>query len=664
MEKVKVDRLIEDKGPEVGDGVNKAIGNGEEVCIEVSEGAGGRGFNWGPRGCDDSFEAPLVDGLVPLETNVHVEYLHYNNEDDIDDSGQEEGDGGEEKKPSRHLGKQVSLGLMKDVLSQFYVKKRTLPPSIPLCSLVVHEAVRFARDDNEWLISSFDSFAYLETMGHFLVLVGDSQGDVMHVTSTDLENWGPLWRQRNDDYERKLGKEWQELKSKKFLVRNGNHRLKTWWKRIKDKYVDNIEYHVSVRCQFLEVTKAKEAELLLALDTSNAALVTPNIAHEVYMFQKFGLANKESILNRLTLDMREWAKVEMTVETTYYSWCFTVDEFNAFMSKEITKVDALGLNDLEKKKPLDKATKVKEERLKDRGYKYLLIANPLKDDEFFSLLFGIKWDDPGFKKESNEYVEGVLKESVPQVSHKGTLVTIESGSQATPLENNALAKSKGPTKPPDVMERYCIKVEDHRGDTRDLVLVNPSIVDKWGMTGTKEKVDIEPEEAPPTLNKPNLKLQRVNDMTKVNTDNIFLGLYKYDGGEHTTYYRCKESLLRALIDEKKLNVFTYGEDAKTKLIMIDKYGRSYENVDPKELARYTYFGGPLPNYYFTPPIPEPYVRHTESMGYPVFPDARSMLSEVRPMGSFDKTTHLESGTHSTDTHAREAMSHGGRDAGA
>ncbi|MCO5578960.1 hypothetical protein L7F22_032811 [Adiantum nelumboides] len=192
----------------------------------------------------------------------------------------------------------------------------------------------------------------------------------------------------------------------------------------------------------------------------------------------------------------------------------------------------------------------------------------------------------------------------------------------------------------DGMERYCVKVEDHRGDMRDLVpviysgdryfddqgfmyivVLNPSIVDKWGMTGTKEKVDVEPEEAPPALNKPNL--------TRVNTDNIFLGLYKYDGGEHTTYYRCKEPLLRELADEKKLFVFTYGEDAKTELIMTDKYGRSYVNVDPKELAGYTYFGGPLLNYYFTPPKREHFVRHTESMGYPVFPDARPILPDYR-----------------------------------
>ncbi|MCO5584638.1 hypothetical protein L7F22_038569 [Adiantum nelumboides] len=227
------------------------------------------------------------------------------------------------------------------------------------------------------------------------------------------------------------------------------------------------------------------------------------------------------------------------------------------------------------------------------------------------------------------------------------------------------------------MERYYVKVEDRPSDIRDIVPVvysgdryfdeqgfmylivqNPSIVDKWGMTGTKKKVDVEPEEAPPALNKPNLKLQRINDMTRINTDNTFLGLYKYDGGEHTTYYRCEDPLVRELTDIKRLYVFTYEEkDAKMELIMADKYGRTYVNIDPKELGGYTYFEGPLPNYYFTPPKPEPFVRPTKSVGYSVFPD-------VKPMTSFGRTTHLGGGTYSRDTHVREPMSCGERDADA
>lgn len=162
---------------------------------------------------------------------MDVQDLHDNVEESEDIGLMEDG---QEKKHSRHLGQQVSLGLMKDVLSQFYVKKRTSPPAVPLCRLVAHEAVRFARDDAQWLIPSFDSAAYLETMGHFLVSVGGPRGEFMPVTAANLQEWGPIWRQQNEEFERALGKEWQELKGKKFLVWDGNHRLKTWWKRIKE----------------------------------------------------------------------------------------------------------------------------------------------------------------------------------------------------------------------------------------------------------------------------------------------------------------------------------------------------------------------------------------------------------------------------------------------
>ena len=175
----------------------------------------------------------MVTNSGIAETNMHVE----DNEGNSGGSDQEGDIGGEKKKHSKHLGKQISLGLMKDVLSQFYVKKRTLPSLVPLCRLVAHETVRFARDDTEWLISSFDNASYVETMGHFLVSVRDSRGDTMPVTAADLEDWGPLWRARNDEFEKALGKEWQELKGMKFLVYDGNHRLKTWWKRIKDSKI-------------------------------------------------------------------------------------------------------------------------------------------------------------------------------------------------------------------------------------------------------------------------------------------------------------------------------------------------------------------------------------------------------------------------------------------
>ncbi len=218
--------------------------------------------------------------------------------DSREESGDSENEDNERSKHKRQFGKKVPLGLMKDVLGQFYVKRKSPPPLVPLCRLVPHEAVRFASDTASWLVSTFDTAAYVETMGVFLVSLAGPSGSTMPVTNQNLEEWGPIWTQKHLEFERSLNKEWQDLKGKKFLVWDGNHRLKTWMKRIKDRtftyfsswlmeffwygfliysfkywnveYAESREYHSCVHCQFIEVDKTKEGELLLALDTTNA----------------------------------------------------------------------------------------------------------------------------------------------------------------------------------------------------------------------------------------------------------------------------------------------------------------------------------------------------------------------------------------------------------
>eukprot|EP00250_Pteridium_aquilinum_P033473 c569_g1_i1 orf=73-282(+) len=55
------------------------------------------------------------------------------------------------------------------------------------------------------------------------------------------EDWGShMWRQKKSEFEKALNKEWQDLRGKKFMVWEGNHRLKTWWKHIKEKVSDYL----------------------------------------------------------------------------------------------------------------------------------------------------------------------------------------------------------------------------------------------------------------------------------------------------------------------------------------------------------------------------------------------------------------------------------------
>ncbi|MCO5564708.1 hypothetical protein L7F22_018375, partial [Adiantum nelumboides] len=142
--------------------------------------------------------------------------------------------------------------------------------------------------------------------------------------------------------------------------------------------------------------------------TESDGIVKPNLGHEICMFQKFGIANKASILARLTREDRKWAEIEMTVESrlyqgvspSYNSPCVLIsqlvwkDDFNAFISKKTSKLKALGVDNVDFERRLQKATKQEEARLKDRGYKFLTIANLAHGEEFFELLFDVKWDDP------------------------------------------------------------------------------------------------------------------------------------------------------------------------------------------------------------------------------------------------------------------------------
>ncbi|KAI5055043.1 hypothetical protein GOP47_0030188, partial [Adiantum capillus-veneris] len=257
----------------------------------------------------------LNDVTEATGTNVEEQgEIPHEKDDSQEESSDSENEDNQRAKHKRQFGKKVPLGLMKDVLGQFYVKRRSVPPLVPLCRLVPHEAVRFASDSASWLVSTFDTAAYVETMGVFLVSLAGPSGSTMPVTTQNLEEWGPIWTQKHLDFERSLNKEWQDLKGRKFLVWDGNHRLKTWMKRIKDLYADSPEYHSCVRCQFIEVDKAKEGELLLALDTTNAI----SRAHLVWK-----------------------------------------DEFNTFISNETAKIKGKGLPEHETKKKIDAAIRDK-----------------------------------------------------------------------------------------------------------------------------------------------------------------------------------------------------------------------------------------------------------------------------------------------------------------
>ena len=154
-------------------------------------------------------------------------------------------DGGDTNiKHNRFFGQDVSLGLISDVMSKFYVTHSTEPPPIPLCRLLPTDAVRVAESDASWLIPLFDRAGYVKTMGSFIVSLKGHYGETKLVTDKDIEKWDPIWQQLNADFEAQITEEWKDLHGKFFHVYDGNNRTKTWEKRIKDSKYNITTYTI------------------------------------------------------------------------------------------------------------------------------------------------------------------------------------------------------------------------------------------------------------------------------------------------------------------------------------------------------------------------------------------------------------------------------------
>ncbi|MCO5600744.1 hypothetical protein L7F22_054859 [Adiantum nelumboides] len=102
------------------------------------------------------------------------------------------------------FGSDVPLGLMNDVMKQFYLKRETEPPMVPLCRLIPTDAVRPAIGDASWLVPLFDRAGYVPTMGSFTVSLKGRHGEIKHVTREIVERWDPIWQRLNTSSESKL----------------------------------------------------------------------------------------------------------------------------------------------------------------------------------------------------------------------------------------------------------------------------------------------------------------------------------------------------------------------------------------------------------------------------------------------------------------------------
>lgn len=111
-------------------------------------------------------------------------------------------------KPSgvRLYGKVIETDMLQDVIASFRVVKGVPPPPVPLCRLLVNEAIRTIQDNITELGTKFRTMGYLRELGTFFVSLKKAGESEHEVDQYDLEDWGPVWREVNMEFEEDLRK--------------------------------------------------------------------------------------------------------------------------------------------------------------------------------------------------------------------------------------------------------------------------------------------------------------------------------------------------------------------------------------------------------------------------------------------------------------------------
>ncbi|KAJ7527798.1 hypothetical protein O6H91_16G071500 [Diphasiastrum complanatum] len=122
--------------------------------------------------------------------------------------------------------------------------------------------------------------------------------------------------------------------------------------------------HVRVECSFLEVSRVREGELILALNSVNRLTrvhVPHTLSHDVFMFQKFGLAEKETLFKYMAPKDRTWMEIELRKECkhnrrAWYNCPMAIlgqlvlkDEYKRMLSTAMARIDRskLSLDELQ-----------------------------------------------------------------------------------------------------------------------------------------------------------------------------------------------------------------------------------------------------------------------------------------------------------------------------
>ena len=115
---------------------------------------------------------------------------------------------------------------------------------------------------------------YRDGSAVFYVSNTNEQGELREVTQEDLALWGPLWRQRNEQFNRYLQEmpALRQFTNSMFLVctpHSGNHRRVAWMNHINRLHNDDITWHYFVDSIILDTKGRIGAVMQVMHDINN-----------------------------------------------------------------------------------------------------------------------------------------------------------------------------------------------------------------------------------------------------------------------------------------------------------------------------------------------------------------------------------------------------------
>ena len=173
------------------------------------------------------------------------------------------------------IRKAQTLDTVKIIASMRLTSNDLCRMKIPLCRLIPMPIVRPTVSCDLIALENQFSRGYEEGARVFYVSISDEESKQVMFSEQEKEEWGPLWNEVNNDFNRRLQSgPLAYLVDYKFFVYDGNHRRIAWMNHIQRLHSKDREWHVCVDSIILD-TRNRIGVVMQAMHDINKYVSCP-----------------------------------------------------------------------------------------------------------------------------------------------------------------------------------------------------------------------------------------------------------------------------------------------------------------------------------------------------------------------------------------------------